>query len=128
MEEIKNKKRRNINSKKENDKEQNQKSLIEYMKEKYQFYDRFIKFSEKPEIIETISNLVAQISKSAENLLEHSAILYNTSLTKILFSNINFLSEKSRIKNFSSNLLLLKHSKYIQEIHIDKLLNLKNVI
>ena len=125
MEEIKNKKRRNINGKKENDKEQNLKSLIEYMKEKYQFYDRFIKFSEKPEIIETISNLVAQISKSAENLLEHSAILYNTSLTKILFSNINFLSEKSRIKNFSSNLLLLKHSKYMQEIRIDRMLNLK---
>jgi hypothetical protein len=95
------------------------------MKEKYQFYDRFIKFSEKPEIIETISNLVAQISKSAENLLDHSAILYNTSLTKILFSNINFLSEKSRIKNFSSNLLLLKHSKYMQEIRIDRMLNLK---
>ena len=127
MEQMKNKIKKKKNDLMENshNQEQNQKNLIEYMKEKYQFYDRFIKFAEKPEIIETISNLVSQISKSAENLLNHSVILYYTSLTKILFSNINFLSENSRIKNFSSNLLLLKHSKYMQEIHIDRMLNLK---
>jgi hypothetical protein len=128
MEQIKMKIKKNKNDKKDNteaSQDQKQISLLDYMKEKYQFYDRFIKFAEKPEIIETISNLVSQISKSAENLLNHSAILYYTSLTKILFSNINFLSENSRIKNFSSNLLLLKHSKYMQEIHIDRMLNLK---
>ena len=125
IEEIKNKNRRNKKEKNENSQEQKQKSLVEYMKEKYEFYDRFIKFSEKPEIIETIGNLVSQISKSAENLLNHSAILYNTSLTKILFSNINFLSEKSRNKNFSSNLSLLKNSKFMKETHIDRMLNLK---
>ena len=124
-EEIKNKIKRNKNENKENIKDQNPKNLIEYMKEKYQFYDRFIKFAEKPEIIETIGNLVSQISKSAENLLNHSAILYNTSLTKILFSNINFLSEKSRNENFTSNLSLLKHSKFMKEIRIDRMLNLK---
>ena len=95
------------------------------MKEKYQYYDRFIKFAEQPEIIETVSNLVYEISKSAENLLSHSAILYNTSLTKILFNNINFLSEYSRLKNFSDNLLLLKNSKFMKEIKINRLLNLK---
>ena len=128
MEEIKNKIKKNKKDNQENiitNQEQKQKTFIEYMKEKYQFYDRFIKFAEKSEIIETIGNLVSQISKSAENLLNHSAILYNTSLTKLLFSNINFLSEKSRNKNFSSNLLLLKHSKFMKEIRIDRMLNLK---
>ena len=102
------------------------KTLQEYMKSKYEIYDRFIKFSEEPKVIEIISNLVSQITKSAENLLNHSLILYNTSLTQILFNNVNFLSEKSRSKNFNSNILLLKHSKYKPEIVIDRMLNLKN--
>ena len=46
-------------------------------------------------------------------------------MTKILFNNINFLSEKSRLKNFSSNLSLLQNSKVLKEIKIDRLLNLK---
>ena len=102
-----------------------EKTFVEYMKEKYQFYDRYIKFYEQPEIIDTVGNIVSEISKSAENILNHSAILYNTSLTKILFNNINFLSENSRLKNFSSNLLLLKPSKYMSEIRVDRFLNIK---
>ena len=128
MQEIRNKinknKKEGIKSNEENQ-ELKEKTFIEYMKEKYQFYDRYIKFSEQPEIIETVSNIVSEISKSAENLLNHSAILYNTSLTKILFNNINFLSQKSRIKNFSSNLMVLKNSKIMKEIRIDRMINLK---
>jgi hypothetical protein len=128
MQEIKNKidkNKKELNKSKEEQPELKEKTFMEYMKEKYQFYDRYIKFSEQPEIIETVSNIVSEISKSAENLLNHSAILYNTSLTKILFNNINFLSEYSRLKNFSDNLLLLKNSKFMKEIKINRLLNLK---
>ena len=128
MQEIKNKIDKNKkegNKSKEEQPELKEKTFMEYMKEKYQFYDRYIKFSEQPQIIETVGNIVSEISKSAENLLNHSAILYNTSLTKILFNNINFLSEKSRIKNFSSNLLVLKNSKIMKEVRIDRMINLK---
>ena len=128
MNEIKNKLKKNKkekNKSSEDNQELKEKSFVEYMKEKYQFYDRYIKFYEQPEIIDTICNIVSEISKSAENLLNHSAILYNTSLTKILFNNINFLSENSRLKNFSSNLILLKNSKFMKEIKVDRILNLK---
>ena len=128
MQEIKNKIDKNKkegNKSTEENQELKEKTFIEYMKEKYQFYDRYIKFAEQPAIIETVGNIVSEISKSAENLLNHSAILYNTSLTKILFNNINFLSQKSRIKNFSSNLMVLKNSKVMKEVRIDRMLNLK---
>ena len=128
MEEIRIKLKKNQQEKiekSEENQELKEKTLKEYMKEKYQFYDRYIKFYEQPELIDTVSNIVSEISKSAENLLSHGALLYNTSLTKTLFDNISFLSEKSRLKNFESNLLLLQNSKFMREIRINRLLNLK---
>ena len=126
--EIKNKLKKNQSENKKDladSQELKEKTFKEYIKEKYQFYDRYIKFYETPEIIDTVSNIVSEISKSAENILNHSAILYNTSLTKILFNNINFLSEKSRLRNFSSSLLLLQNSKVMKEIRINRVLNIK---
>ena len=128
QEEIKNKLKKNQSENKKDladSQELKEKTFKEYIKEKYQFYDRYIKFYETPEIIDTVSNIVSEISKSAENILNHSAILYNTSLTKILFNNINFLSEKSRLRNFSSSLLLLQNSKVMKEIRINRVLNIK---
>ena len=128
IEEIKSKLNKNKSENKielENSQDVKIKSFKEYMKEKYQFYDKFIKFYEQPEIIDIIINIVSEISKSVENILNHTSILFNTSLTQILFNNINFLSEKSRLNLFSSNLLKLKTSSIMPNIKINRILNLK---